>query len=164
MTPARLEYFRKLFTQSIEGLLGEAGKTVSEMTGGAESFPDVTDRASQESDRNFELRIRDRERKLVKKIKEALQRIDDGTFGACEVCGKKDNLKKRLMARPVTTLCIACKNTTGKAGKTAGRIDAPTQASTALKGFISYLENSIHFIIVLQSPWKDTVRANPISK
>jgi DnaK suppressor protein len=108
MTPARLEYFRKLFTQSIEGLLGEAGKTVSEMTGGAESFPDVTDRASQESDRNFELRIRDRERKLVKKIKEALQRIDDGTFGTCEVCGKKIS-EKRLTARPVTTLCIACK-------------------------------------------------------
>jgi len=66
MKPDQLEYFRGLFTQKIEGLLGEAGKTVSEMTGGTESFPDVTDRASQESDRNFELRIRDRERKLVK--------------------------------------------------------------------------------------------------
>jgi len=119
MTPARLEYFRKLFTQRIEGLLGEAGKTVSEMTGGAESFPDVTDRASQESDRNFELRIRDRERKLVKKIKEALQRIDDGTFGACEVCGKKIS-EKRLMARPVTTLCIACKTQQEKQEKQRG--------------------------------------------
>jgi len=108
MTPDQLEHFKDLFIQKIEGLLGEAGKTVSEMTGGMESFPDVTDRASQESDRNFELRIRDRERKLVKKLREALQRIDDGTFGICEVCGK-DISEKRLMARPVTTLCIDCK-------------------------------------------------------
>ena len=108
MTPDQLEHFRDLFTQRIEGLLGEAGKTVSEMTGGTESFPDVTDRASQESDRNFELRIRDRERKLAKKLREALQRIDDGTFGICEVCGK-DISEKRLMARPITTLCIVCK-------------------------------------------------------
>jgi len=108
MTPEQLEYFRELFTERIEGLLGEAGKTVSDMTGGTESFPDVTDRAAQESDRNFELRIRDRERKLVKKMREALQRIDDGTFGICEVCGK-DISEKRLMARPVTTLCIDCK-------------------------------------------------------
>jgi len=108
MTPDQLEYFRDLFTQRIEGLLGEAGKTVSEMTGGTESFPDVTDRASQESDRNFELRIRDRERKLAKKLREALQRIDEGTFGICEVCGKNIS-EKRLMARPITTLCIACK-------------------------------------------------------
>ncbi|MEA1970337.1 MAG: RNA polymerase-binding protein DksA [Thermodesulfobacteriota bacterium] len=108
MTPDKLEYFRDMFTERIEGLLGEAGKTVSEMTGGTESFPDVTDRASQESDRNFELRIRDRERKLVKKLREALQRIDAGTFGICDVCGK-DISEKRLMARPVTTLCINCK-------------------------------------------------------
>ncbi|MBW2598726.1 MAG: RNA polymerase-binding protein DksA [Deltaproteobacteria bacterium] len=119
MKPDQLEYFRDLFTQRIEGLLGEAGKTVSEMTGGAESFPDVTDRASQESDRNFELRIRDRERKLVKKLKEALQRIDDGTFGICEVCGKKIS-QKRLMARPVTTLCIACKTNQEKQEKQRG--------------------------------------------
>lgn len=108
MTAEQLEYFRELFTERIEGLLGEAGKTVSDMTGGTESFPDVTDRAAQESDRNFELRMRDRERKLVKKMREALQRIDDGTFGICEVCGK-DISEKRLMARPVTTLCIDCK-------------------------------------------------------
>jgi len=108
MKPEQLEHFKGLFTQKIDELLGDAGKTVSEMTDGTESFPDVTDRASQESDRNFELRIRDRERKLAKKMREALQRIDDGTFGICEVCGKKIS-EKRLMARPVTTLCIACK-------------------------------------------------------
>ena len=119
MTPDQLEYFRDLFTQRIEGLLGEAGKTVSEMTGGTESFPDVTDRASQESDRNFELRIRDRERKLAKKLREALQRIDDGTFGICEVCGK-DISEKRLMARPITTLCIGCKTKQEEQAKQRG--------------------------------------------
>jgi len=71
-------------------------------------FPDPTDRASLESDRNFLLRIKDRERKLIMKVKEALDRIDNGTFGICESCGKPIS-EKRLMARPVTTLCIECK-------------------------------------------------------
>ncbi|MCK9229387.1 MAG: RNA polymerase-binding protein DksA [Syntrophales bacterium] len=107
MKAEQLEYFRALFNQKIEELLREAGKTVSGMTGSSESFPDLTDRAAQESDRDFELRIRDRERKLIKKMKEALERIDNGTFGICS-CGKKIS-EKRLMARPVTTLCIDCK-------------------------------------------------------
>ena len=119
MKPDQIEYFKELFTQKIEGLMGEAGRTVSEMTGGTESFPDVTDRASQESDRNFELRIRDRERKLVKKLKEALQRIEEGTFGICDVCGKRIS-EKRLMARPVTTLCITCKTQQEKQEKQRG--------------------------------------------
>jgi len=67
-----------------------------------------TDRASLESDRNFLLRIKDRERKLILKVKEALDRIDNGTFGICESCGKSIS-EKRLKARPVTTLCIECK-------------------------------------------------------
>jgi DnaK suppressor protein len=71
-------------------------------------FPDPTDRASLESDRNFLLRIKDRERKLIQKVKEALDRIDNGTFGICESCGRPIS-EKRLMARPVTTLCIECK-------------------------------------------------------
>jgi DnaK suppressor protein len=71
-------------------------------------FPDPTDRASLESDRNFLLRIKDRERKLIQKVKEAMDRIDDGTFGICESCGRPIS-EKRLMARPVTTLCIECK-------------------------------------------------------
>jgi DnaK suppressor protein len=64
-----------------------------------------------ESDRNFLLRIKDRERKLIMKVKEALDRIDDGTFGICESCGRPIS-EKRLMARPVTTLCIECKTET----------------------------------------------------
>jgi DnaK suppressor protein len=78
------------------------------MTGGKESFPDPTDRASLESDRNFMLRMKDRERKLIVKIKKALERIENGTFGICERCGEDISIK-RLTARPVTTLCIDCK-------------------------------------------------------
>ncbi len=72
------------------------------------AFPDPTDQASMETDRNFDLRIKDRERKLIKKIDQALLRIKDGEFGMCEACGG-DISVKRLQARPVTTLCIDCK-------------------------------------------------------
>jgi DnaK suppressor protein len=73
-----------------------------------ETFPDPTDRASLESDRNFMLRIRDRENKLIKKIRKALERIEEGTFGLCETCGEEIGIE-RIRARPVTTQCIACK-------------------------------------------------------
>jgi len=72
------------------------------------SFPDPTDQASMETDRNFDLRIKDRERKLIRKIDQAMLRIKDGEFGICESCGG-DISVKRLQARPVTTLCIDCK-------------------------------------------------------
>lgn len=108
MEKEKLEYFRGLLMEEMRSLLEEAGKTVSEMTADTTNFPDPNDRATQESDRNFELRIRDRERKLINKIKEALQRIDDGTFGICELCGEEIS-EGRLRARTVTTLCIDCK-------------------------------------------------------
>jgi len=108
MEKEKLEYFRTVLQEEMHSLLQEADKTVSEMTVDSTNFPDPTDRATQESDRNFELRIRDRERKLLNKIKEALSRIDDGSFGTCEVCGD-DISEGRLKARPVTTLCIDCK-------------------------------------------------------
>jgi DnaK suppressor protein len=72
------------------------------------NFPDPTDRASLESDRNFQLRIRDRERKLIQKIREAIERIDAGTFGICDECGEEIQME-RLLARPVTTYCVDCK-------------------------------------------------------
>lgn len=108
MDAEKLEYFRGILLEEMRTLLGEAGKTVSEMTADNTNFPDPNDRATQESDRNFELRIRDRERKLINKIREALERIDEGTFGTCETCGE-DISEGRLRARPVTTLCIDCK-------------------------------------------------------
>ncbi len=108
MTTEKLEYFRGVLLEEMRALLGEAGKTVSEMTADTTNFPDPNDRATQESDRTFELRIRDRERRLINKIREALERIDDGTFGICEMC-EEEISEARLKARPVTTLCIDCK-------------------------------------------------------
>jgi DnaK suppressor protein len=109
MNTDRLEFFRQLLQERLEELLGEADKTREGMTGAASPFPDPTDRASLETDRNFTLRIRDRERKLILKIREALERIEDGTYGICENCGGEIN-EKRLIARPVTTMCIDCKS------------------------------------------------------
>ena len=103
-----LAEFKGLLQQQMDELRQDAGKTVSEMTEEKSNFPDPTDRASLESDRNFELRIRDRERKLIKKIREALERIDEGMFGLCESCEEIIGAD-RLRARPVTTLCIDCK-------------------------------------------------------
>ena len=80
--------------------------TVTGMTAPKDNFPDPTDRASLESDRNFMLRIRDRESKLIDKIKKALMRIENGTFGICESCGEDISIQ-RLKARMVTTQCIA---------------------------------------------------------
>jgi DnaK suppressor protein len=108
MDKETLEYFRDLLQNQLDELIQEALKTVNGMTNLKDTFPDPTDRAALETDRNFLLRIRDRERKLIEKIKEALERIDQGSFGICEVCGKEIS-EERLMARPVTTLCIDCK-------------------------------------------------------
>jgi len=108
MDKAKLDEFKLILQQQLDELLREAGKTVAEMSDEKTNFPDPTDRASLESDRNFELRIRDRERKLINKIREAIERIDEGEFGICESCEEEIG-EARLKARPVTTLCIDCK-------------------------------------------------------
>ena len=108
MEKKQLAEFRTLLQAQMADLLQDADKTVSGMTEEHINFPDPTDRASLESDRNFELRIRDRERRLINKIREALTRIDDGSFGQCESCEEEIGAE-RLRARPVTTLCIDCK-------------------------------------------------------
>ena len=101
--------FKELLLSQKKALLKEAQSTVEGMSGEElEAFPDPTDRASAETDRNFLLRIRDRERKLITKIDEALQRIRNKEFGICESCGGEISTK-RLKARPVTTFCIDCK-------------------------------------------------------
>lgn len=101
-------YFRKMLSERIDELRAEAGKTVGTMDE-EENFPDPTDRASMESNRNSMLRMRDRERKLIFKIQEALDRLDAGEYGVCEECGEAIGIE-RLKARPVTTLCIECKS------------------------------------------------------
>src|SRR4030042_5914411 len=95
MEKERVAYFRDLLTERLNVLLGEAEKTVTGMTNDKDTFPDPTDRANLETDRNFLLRIRDRERKLILKIKEALARIEDGTFGICEECGEEISEEKK---------------------------------------------------------------------
>lgn len=117
MEKEKLEQFREILLKKRSELLDEAGKTVDEMNiMGKDNFPDPVDRASMESDRSFDLRIRDRERKLIAKVNEALERIADGNFGVCEVCGEEIG-EKRLEARPVTTFCIECKQEQEEAEK-----------------------------------------------
>lgn len=108
MEAEKLDFFKNILSEEMKTLLSDAGKTVTEMTSDSSNFPDPNDRATQESDRNFELRIRDRERKLINKIKDALDRIENGEFGICEECGDEIS-EARLKVRPVTTLCINCK-------------------------------------------------------
>ena len=104
----QLKYFKDLLNERLDDLLLEANKTVSGMSEFKENMPDPADRATLQTDRDFTLRIRDRERKLIGKIKEALQRIEDGTYGICDSC-EEEISDERLKARPVTTLCIECK-------------------------------------------------------
>ncbi len=109
MDEAMYDHFRGLLHQRKRALLQQANETVSrEVTNHDNQFADYADIATLESDRTFYLRLRDRERKLIKKIDQALERIEDGTFGLCERCGEEINLE-RLKARPVTTYCIQCK-------------------------------------------------------
>jgi len=103
-----VDFFKEQLKIQLEELLSQADETVSGMNSPKENFPDPTDRASLESDRNFMLRIRDRESKLIVKVKKALARIETDTFGICESCGE-DISFNRLKARPVTTQCIDCK-------------------------------------------------------
>jgi DnaK suppressor protein len=105
MNPMQLEYFRqKLLRWRIE-LLQESNETLQHLQEESLSEPDIADRASLETDRALELRTRDRERKLISKIDEALKRIEDGTYGYCEETAEPISLR-RLEARPIATLSI----------------------------------------------------------
>jgi DnaK suppressor protein len=119
MEQNEMDRFKKLLEDKREEILDEAERTLTEMTDQSGNIPDPNDRASAEADRSFELRIRDRERKLLPKIEAALERIKDGTFGECEGCGEEIGLK-RLEARPVTSLCIDCKTLQEKKEKGHG--------------------------------------------
>jgi DnaK suppressor protein len=108
MSPKQLEHFRKMLNQLKTELSQDIDRTVHTMQDEATVFADPNDRASQESDMALELRNRDRERKLIKKIDETIGKIDAGEYGYCESCGIEIGLK-RLEARPTATLCIDCK-------------------------------------------------------
>lgn len=105
MNERQLEHFRQILLAWKRELMEEVDRTVHHMQDEASNFPDPNDRATQESEFGLELRTRDRERKLLKKIDSALQRIEDGTYGYCEETGEEIGLR-RLEARPVATLSV----------------------------------------------------------
>ena len=107
MNDRQLAFFKERLRQLEQEILVNAGATTEHLRE-TQFVPDPADRATAESDRAFTLRIRDRERRLIRKIQAALTRIDDGTYGICEDCGD-DISVPRLKARPVTRLCINCK-------------------------------------------------------
>jgi DnaK suppressor protein len=106
MNPRQKEFFRRKLLEWREALLDDSRDTLSGLQESALNTPDVADRASAETDRALELRTRDRQRKLISKIDSALRRIDDGSYGYCEVTGDPISLK-RLEARPIATLSLA---------------------------------------------------------
>ncbi|MGD8408190.1 MAG: RNA polymerase-binding protein DksA [Thiohalophilus sp.] len=103
------QHFRDILSDWKRELMEEVDRTVHHMQDEAANFPDPNDRASQESEFTMELRTRDRERKLIKKIEESLNAIDSGEYGYCEQCGIEIGVR-RLEARPTATLCIDCKS------------------------------------------------------
>lgn len=119
MNAKQLKLYKELLEQRISNLMGSADETLDTMSQGDDSFPDPLDRAMSESNRSIELRKRDRERKLIQKIKQAIQRTEDGTYGVCDDCGEEISAS-RLQARPETTLCINCKEEQEKVEKQFG--------------------------------------------
>jgi DnaK suppressor protein len=105
MNKEQLDHFRQILSSWKRDLMEEVDRTVLHMKDEAANFPDPNDRATQESEFSLELRTRDRERKLIRKIEEALQRVEDGSYGYCVETGEEIGIK-RLEARPVATLCV----------------------------------------------------------
>jgi len=108
MNDAQEAHFRKILMAWRHELMEGVDRTVDHMQDDAANFPDPNDRASQESDFSLELRTRDRERKLIRKIDESLRALDNHEYGYCESCGVEIGIR-RLEARPTATLCIDCK-------------------------------------------------------
>jgi DnaK suppressor protein len=108
LEPEDIAYFKTALARQLEELLTVAEKTVNDLVQSSEWAADPLDQAVMEADRSYTLRIRDRESHLIKKIKTALVKIEEGTFGICEVCEDEIALA-RLKARPVTAYCIQCK-------------------------------------------------------
>lgn len=108
MNNKQKEHFRNLLLQWKTQLLEEMNRTVHHLQDEAANFPDPNDRATQEEEFSLELRARDRERKLIRKIEEALHKIEEGEYGYCDSCGIEIGVR-RLEARPTANLCIDCK-------------------------------------------------------
>lgn len=109
MNEKQVAHFRKILEDWKSELMHEVDRTVEHMKDDAANFPDPADRASQEEEFSLELRTRDRERKLIKKINESLDMLDNGEYGYCETCGVEIGIR-RLEARPTANQCIDCKS------------------------------------------------------
>ena len=119
MEDRELEYFREILIQNLNELLIKGDKAISFLLESTVEASNTMDQDTLEADRNFNIRMRDRENKLIRKIEQSLSRIEAGTFGICEVCGEEISIN-RLRARPVATYCIVCKNKMEAMEKTAG--------------------------------------------
>lgn len=108
MNEAQLDHFKNLLLSWKRELMEEVDRTVSHMKDEAANFPDPADRASQEEEFSLELRTRDRERKLIKKIDKTLELVETDDYGFCDACGVEIGIR-RLEARPTATLCVDCK-------------------------------------------------------
>lgn len=108
MNEPQRDHFKAILLNWKAELMQEVDRTVNHMKDEAANFPDPADRATQEEEFSLELRTRDRERKLIKKINETLARIEGGDYGFCDKCGVEIGIK-RLEARPTARLCIDCK-------------------------------------------------------
>jgi DnaK suppressor protein len=108
LQPQDIEFFKELLSSQLDELLVRAEKAVGELIRNSDLSADIVDQASSDIGRNYTLRICDRESRLIRKIKTALAKIEDGTFGICESCDEEIGFE-RLRARPVTAYCIRCK-------------------------------------------------------
>jgi RNA polymerase-binding transcription factor len=114
MRKRELERYRMMLRGQLVSLIGHGEAAVHEMVGEGEEIPDPNDRATVEEERNWSLRLCDRDRRLIGKIQDALDRLETGTFGSCTRCGGAIS-SARLRARPVTDLCIECKTESERA-------------------------------------------------
>ncbi|MBZ4682369.1 MULTISPECIES: RNA polymerase-binding protein DksA [Thermodesulfobacterium] len=119
MDKEKLAMFKELLLKRREEILKDVLETKKELVEEYEPLADAIDQATRESNLAFELRLRDREQKLLKKIDKALKKIEDGTYGICEACGDEID-EKRLLARPEATLCIECKKAQERMEKIRG--------------------------------------------
>ena len=108
LTQENKEYFKGLLSQRLDELIAEANYTVRCFAGLKDMCPDLLDRAYMESEADISLRLKERESRLMKKIRRAIEKLDEGNFGVCEKCGRGIS-EERLKARPMAVLCIKCK-------------------------------------------------------
>lgn len=114
-----LQFFKALLESELQRLLNQADDSMLDLLNKDSNAPDLVDRAALESERDYTIRIRDRESRLIKKIRQSLEDIQNGTYGICQMCGEEITIR-RLQARPVARHCIDCKSRMEKTERAAG--------------------------------------------